>query len=163
MEKTKAILQGLCSYFHSDAGDLRARCTGCFDCRDRPRCSSISKTFPTNVASNKREIDVTRLSLDPRCKLFVTFFASVTLMISLTWTKELIVISFLFILFLLSGFWRKGLLFFGLFLLLSLVEGFCRAKQFNSNHPAGFLFRRVSPIVTDDHGSRICDEWDENQ
>ena len=94
MEKTKAILQGLCSYFHSDAGDLRARCTGCFDCRDRPRCSSISKTFPTNVASNKREIDVTRLSLDPRCKLFVTFFASVTLMISLTWTKELIVISF---------------------------------------------------------------------
>ena len=74
---------------------------------------------------------MTRLSLDPRCKLFVTFFASVTLMISLTWTKELIVISFLFILFLLSGFWRKGLLFFGLFLLLSLVEGFF-AGQNNS-------------------------------
>jgi energy-coupling factor transporter transmembrane protein EcfT len=69
-------------------------------------------------------IRVTGITFDPRTKLFVTLFASVTLMISLSWTKELIVISFLFLLFVLSGFWRKGLLFFGLFLLLSLADQF---------------------------------------
>ena len=86
------------------------------------------KHFQPTLHQTNGEVDVTRLSLDPRCKLFVTFFASVTLMISLTWTKELIVISFLFILFLLSGFWRKGLLFFGLFLLLSFGRRFLQGK-----------------------------------
>jgi energy-coupling factor transporter transmembrane protein EcfT len=94
---------------------------------------------------------VTSISFDPRSKLLVTFFASITLMLSLTWTKELIVISFLFLLFLLSGFWQKGVLFLGIFLGLSLTEQLF-AGQSNSLFAALLDFfsvgyRRLLPTI----------------
>ena len=139
--KTKAILQGsFCSYFHSDAGDLRARCTGCFDCRDRPRARLYQKHFQPTLHQTNGWSMWLGFHLTPRCKLFVSILCKCHIDDLLTWTKELIVIGFLFILFLLSGFWRKGLLFSGCFHIIFGRRFFAGQNKFNSNHPAGFLF-----------------------
>lgn len=92
-----------------------------------------------------------RVKFDPRSKLFTIFFASILLMLHLSFQVEVFFVTLLFFLFILNGDLKKGLIYYAIFWLLALGDYFILPYVQNTwLSLLSFLFvgnRRMLPTI----------------